>query len=50
MQNISIGDVLFIFLILCVIHGIMAWVGRVRAAKRAKPTAESAETSAGSDR
>ena len=30
MQDIGIGDVLFILLILGVIHGIMTWVGRGR--------------------
>lgn len=33
MQDIGIGDIFFILLILGVIHGIMAWVGRVRQRK-----------------
>jgi len=50
MQDISIGDVLFILLILGVIHGIMTWVGKARAAKRPKSTSESTEITSGSDR
>ena len=50
MQDISIGDVLFILLILGVIHGIMTWVGKARASKRPKPTVESADIKTGPDR
>ena len=37
MQNVGIGDVIFIILVLGVIHGIMHLVGRAR---KRKPHAE----------
>lgn len=41
MQNVGLGDVFFIILILGVIHGIMYLVSRQR--KRSKPVAETSK-------